>query len=105
MIWQSPKSVIGPRMNDQGFYSWPFDSQSPVDVRFYTYNKHSNLRLNRHDYLEVLYVSHGEIAFQIHRQNFNLRAGDMIIVGSSLFHRPIQYGSPPPRPRWIWQTS
>jgi AraC-like DNA-binding protein len=82
-------------MDDQGFYSWPFDSLSPVDVRFYMFNKRTNLRLNRHDYFEVLYVSHGEITFQIHRQNFNVRAGDMIVVGSSLFHRPNKYGSAP----------
>ena len=82
-------------MNDQGSYSWSFDPLCPVDVRFYTYNKHTNLRLNRHDYFEVLYVSQGTIAFQIHRQNLNVKAGDMMIVGSSLFHRPIKYGPPP----------
>lgn len=93
MIWQCPKSLIDPRMDDQGSYSWSFDSLCPVDVRFYTYTKHTHLRLNRHDYFEVLYVSHGEIAFQIHSQNFDVKAGDMIIVGRSLFHRPTKYGS------------
>jgi AraC-like DNA-binding protein len=95
MFWQCPKSLIDPRMNDEGSYSWSFDPLCPVDVRFYTYNKHTNLRLNRHDYFEVLYVSQGSIAFQIHRQNLNVKAGDLMIVGSSLFHRPIKYGSPP----------
>lgn len=94
MIWQCPQSLIDPRMNDGGSYSWSFDPLCPVDVRFYTYNKHTHLRLNRHDYFEVLYVSQGSITFQIHRQHFTANAGDMVIVGSSLFHRPINYGSP-----------
>lgn len=95
MIWQNPHSVIDPLMNSEGVYSWSFDPLLPIDVRFYIFNKRTNLRLNRHDYFEVLYLSQGEMRFQIHQQYFNLRAGDLLIIGSTFFHRPVKQGAPP----------
>ncbi len=82
-------------MNAHGIYSWSFDPLFPVDVRFYIFDRHANLRLNRHDYFELLYVLHGEMSFQIHKQYFNVRAGDLLVIGSTFFHRPIKHGSPP----------
>ena len=95
MIWQNPFSVIDPLMNSEGVYSWSFDPLLPIDVRFYIFNKRTNLRLNRHDYFEVLYLSHGEMKFQIHQSHFDIRAGDLLLVGSTFFHRPVKQGAPP----------
>jgi AraC family transcriptional activator of pobA len=95
MIWQDPCSVIEPLLNADGIYSWPFDPLLPVDVRFQIFDRRTNLRMNRHDYFELLYVLQGELEFQIHRQYFNVKAGDMLVIGSTFFHRPIKHSSPP----------
>ena len=95
MIWQSAYSVLDSRMNSDGVYSWSFDPQLPIDVRFYIFNGRTNLRLNRHDYFEVLYVSQGRVRFQIHTRYFNAKAGDLLVIGSTFFHRPVKQGTPP----------
>ena len=92
MKWENPFTIIDPRMNAHGFYSWSFDPMLPVDVRFYSYSKRTNFRLNRHDYFEVVYITEGAITFQVHRQNFKVRAGSLIVIGSTLF--------PPACPVW-----
>jgi len=92
MIWRNAHSILAPLMNIQGFYTWSFDPLFPVDVRFYTYNQRKHLRPNRHDYFELFYLSHGEMMFQIHKQCFKIRAGDLVVVGSTFFHRPIVHG-------------
>lgn len=91
--WQDAYSLIEPLMDNDGIYSWPFDSLFSVDVRFYRFNRRNNFRLNRHDHFELLYVLQGEMAFQIHKQNFNVRAGDMLVIGSTFFHRPLRLSS------------
>jgi len=95
MKWENPFSIIDPRMNAHGFYSWSFDPMLPVDVRFYSYSKRTNFRLNRHDYFEVVYITEGAITFQVHQQSFKVRAGSLIVIGSTLFHRPVRYGPSP----------
>jgi AraC-like DNA-binding protein len=95
MHWQNAYSVIDSRTDAHGVFSWSFDPLFPVDVRFYTYNNRKYLRLNRHDYFELMYVLQGRMAFQIQRQRFDVGAGDLIVIGSMSFHRPIGYGSPP----------
>jgi AraC-like DNA-binding protein len=92
MIWRNAHSILEPLMNAQGFYTWSFDPLFPVDVSFYTYNQRKHLRPNRHDYFELFYLSHGEMMFQIHRQSFKIRAGDLVVIGSTFFHRPITHG-------------
>ena len=92
MIWRNAHSILEPLMNVQGFYTWSFDPLFPVDVRFYTYNQRKHLRPNRHDYFELFYLSHGEMMFQIHRQCFKIRAGDLVVIGSTFFHRPLVHG-------------
>ena len=98
MKWENPFTIMEPRMNAHGFYSWSFDPMLPVDVRFYSYSKRTNFRLNRHDYFEVVYITEGAITFQVHRQNFKVRAGSLIVIGSTLFHRPVRYGPPRTNP-------
>lgn len=36
--WQDAYSLIEPLMDNDGIYSWPFDSLFSVDVRFYRFN-------------------------------------------------------------------
>jgi len=95
VIWQNPCSVIEPLMNADGIYSWPFDPLLPVDVRFLMFDRRTNLRMNRHDYFELLCVLQGKLDFQIRQQYFHVRQGDMLVIGSTSFHRPVKGSSPP----------
>ena len=91
MRWHNAYSVIDSRTDTNGLFSWSFDPLFPVDVRFYTYNNRKYLRLNRHDYFELMYVLQGRMLFQIQSQRFDLGPGDLIVIGSMCFHLPIGY--------------
>ena len=95
MLWQNAHSLIDPLINSRGFYSWSFNPLFPVDVRFYTLDKCVGLRMNRHDYLELVYLSQGEMTLQVHRRYFNVKAGDLYVIASTFFHRPVKCGAPP----------
>lgn len=92
MGWRNAHPVLEPLMNAQGLYTWSFDPLFPVDVCFYTYDQRRHLRPNRHDYFELFYLFHGEMTFQIHRQSFKMKAGDLAVIGSTFFHRPLVHG-------------
>ncbi|PYV38716.1 MAG: hypothetical protein DMG06_25015 [Acidobacteria bacterium] len=68
--WENLFSVIEPQINAAGTHMWPFDSSFPLDVRFFTLGGPKEIRMNRHDYFEV-------------------REGDLVVVGSTLYHRII----------------
>jgi AraC-like DNA-binding protein len=92
MVWRSAQLVLQPLMNAEGFYRWSFDPLLPLDVRFYTYSQREHLRPNRHDYFELFYLCQGEMMLQIHTQRFKMRAGDLAVIASTFFHRPIVHG-------------
>ncbi len=92
MDWQNANPILEPLMNAQGLYTWSFDPLFPVDVRFYTYDRRKHLRPNRHDYFELFYLFSGEVTFQIHKQSFKMKAGDLAVIGSTFFHRPVVHG-------------
>jgi AraC-like DNA-binding protein len=92
MVWRNAHLILEPLMNAEGYYTWSFDPLFPVDVRFYTYNQRKDLRPNRHDYLELFYLYQGELAFQVHTQCFQMKAGDLAVIGSTFFHKPVVHG-------------
>ena len=46
-----------------------------------------NPRANRHHYCEILYVYSGESDFHVQDRCLKLREGDVVVVGSHLYHR------------------
>jgi AraC-like DNA-binding protein len=46
--------------------------------------------MNRHDYFELVFGYSGEATIQVHERDILIREGDLFIIGSTLFHRPIQ---------------
>jgi hypothetical protein len=95
MRWQKAYSVIDSRTDTNGLFSWSFDPLFPVDGRHYAYNNRKYLRLNRHDYFELMSVLQSRMLFQVQSQRFDLGPGDLIVIGSMCFHRPIGYALPP----------
>lgn len=92
MLWRNAHLVLEPLMNAEGYYTWSFDPLFPVDVRFYTFNQRKHLRPNRHDYFELFYLYHGEMVFQVHTQRFQMKTGDLAVIGSTFFHKPVVHG-------------
>lgn len=79
--------TIDPQINANSIHVWPFDLCFPVDVRFLTNGRNPNVRMNRHEYFEVLCLLSGSAALRIQDRSLPLTAGDVSVVGSTLYHR------------------
>lgn len=85
--WQETFSIIAPQIRADGVHVWPFDPSFPIAVTFQVFGERQPVRLNRHDYFEIAYVMAGEITCQVAERGFTAREGELIIIGSSLYHR------------------
>ena len=90
-IARTSQAVIESQINAEGVHVWPFDAAFPLDIRFLVIDQHS-VPMNRHDYFELVYGYSGEATLQVQDRNVVIKEGDLFIVGSTLFHRPIQRG-------------
>jgi AraC-like DNA-binding protein len=87
--WEMDYPVLEPQINAQGVHVWPFDPSLPVEVRFFECGDHHSVRMNRHDYFELVYVYSGEAMFLIQDRTYSMRSGDLVMIGSTLFHRQL----------------
>src|SRR5580704_1002774 len=88
--WERAYAIIEPQIDKEGIHRWPFDPLFPIDVRFFIFGPGGGVRMNRHDYLEILYILRGEVKFQIQRRSVTARTGDLLLIGSAFFHRPVK---------------
>jgi AraC-like DNA-binding protein/quercetin dioxygenase-like cupin family protein len=88
--WERADAIIEPQIDNEGIHRWPFDPLFPIDVRFFIFGPGGGVRMNRHDYLEILYIIHGEVKFQIQQRSITAQTGDLLVIGSTFFHRPIK---------------
>jgi len=79
--------VVEPQINAEGIHVWPFDAGFPIDVRFLSCSQGHNVRKNRHDYFEILYLCAGEASLEIQDRSLPVCEGDLAVVGSTLYHR------------------
>jgi AraC-like DNA-binding protein len=84
--WENAFSLIDPQINAEGVHIWPFDSACMVDVRFYIYDRHHHIRMNRHDYFEIFYLQAGELVCRIQDRIFPMRSGDLAVINSTQYH-------------------
>jgi AraC-like DNA-binding protein len=89
-------SDIEAHINAEGVHNWPFDAKLPIAIRFLLMEPHP-VRMNRHDYFELVYCHSGEHTIQVQERNFIVKKGDLFIMGSTLFHRPIWIGHKKPQ--------
>ena len=85
--WEKAYAVVEPQINAEGVHVWPFDPSFPIDIRFFDLDGRHNIRMNRHDYFELLYVYSGEAVYQIQDRRLVVRKGDLVVIGSTLYHR------------------
>lgn len=86
--WEDAYSVISPQINADGNHEWPFDPTFPIEVRFFRFGGENRIRMNRHDYSELLFLVSGELTWQIQDRQVIQKAGELIVIGSTLYHRP-----------------
>ena len=97
--WEDGYAVINPQITADGNHKWPFDPLFPIDVRFFRFGGRNRILMNRHDYAELLFLVSGELVWQIQERQIVQRKGELIVIGSTLYHRP--WGSPTPREKAV----
>jgi AraC-like DNA-binding protein len=81
--------LVEPQINAEGVHVYAFDPSFPIDVRFLAADGRHHVRMNRHHYFELCYVSAGKTAMRIQDRLFPLRKGDLVVIGSDLYHAKI----------------
>jgi AraC-like DNA-binding protein len=79
--------VVEPLIDAAGNHHWPFASFCPADVVYLAVDGGHLMRMNRHEYFEILYVTSGSAICQVHNRPLFVNEGDLVIVGSTFFHR------------------
>jgi AraC-like DNA-binding protein/quercetin dioxygenase-like cupin family protein len=87
LAWERVHTVVDPQIRADGTHIWPFNPGFPVDVRCFSFLRRRNIRLTRHNYLELLYVHSGEVRYQIQEREFLAREGDLIVINGAFYHR------------------
>jgi AraC-like DNA-binding protein len=85
--WERADTLVNPQIDAAGIHEWPFNPSFPIDVRFFFSGGRQDIRRNRHKYLEFVYVYEGVVNLDVHEKCLTLRAGDLLVMGSDLFHR------------------
>ncbi len=85
--WAESSSTIAPQIRADGVHIWPFDPSFPLAVTFQVFGHRQPVRMNRHDYFEIVYVMNGEITCQVAARSFKCKQGELIVMGSALYHR------------------
>lgn len=89
--WEDAYSVIEPQINAAGLHIWPFEPSFPIDVRFMVMRREADIRMNRHNYLELLYLHSGEITYQVEGLFYPMNEGDLIVMSGAMPHRISRY--------------
>jgi AraC-like DNA-binding protein len=87
--WEMDFSFLEPQINSKGVHVWPFDPSFPVEVRSFECGDHQSVSINRHDYIELVYIYSGEATFLIQDRYFYLHCGDLVIIDNTSYHRQL----------------
>ena len=88
-LWTNADLTSTPVINAEGVYVCHFDPALPIEVGFDVHDPHHNVRMNRHDSFEVIYVYEGAGFFQVQERRFPISKGNLMIVGPNLYHQII----------------
>lgn len=86
--WEDAYSVITPQITADGNHERPFDPSFPIEVRFFRFGGRNRIRMNRHEYSELLFLLSGELTWQIQDREIVQKEGELIVIRSTLYHRP-----------------
>jgi len=86
-LWKNADREGNPIVNAEGVYQCNFDPTFPIEVGFDTHDSHHNIRMNRHDSFEVIYVYEGQGFVQIQERRFPISKGNLVVLGPNLYHQ------------------
>src|SRR5580704_1092059 len=85
--WKGTYKFVEPGIDAAGVRVYPFDRSFPIDVSFQKALGHRFVRLNRHEFFEIIYVYAGRIQIQARDHILPAKAGDLVVIGSNIYHR------------------
>jgi len=85
--WQGIYRFTEPGINAEGVRVYPFDPSFPIDVTFQKALGSRLVRLNRHEFFEIIYMYSGRTHIQVRDRVLPAKAGDLVVIGPNLFHR------------------
>jgi len=86
-LWKNADREGVPVVNAEGVYLCHFDPAFPIEVGFDIHDSRHNIRMNRHDSFEVIYVYEGQGFVQIQERRFPINKGNLVILGPNLYHQ------------------
>jgi len=86
-VWKEMYKYTEPGINAEGVRVYPFDRSFPIDVSFHRVSGPRLVRLNRHEFLEIMYIYSGKTKIQVRDRVLSAKAGDLVVVGPNLYHR------------------
>lgn len=90
VAWEKAAPKINARINAEGRHDWPFDPEFPLATPHLLFGSEEVIRMNRHDYYELLIALDAGMVFQVQNRFVPLEPGDLLVMGSSLYHRPLR---------------
>ena len=84
--YQNGFSLIEPHINPEGVHVWSFNASCPIDVLFLTDDVRHPMRMNRHEYFEVVYLCSGSAVCHVEDRIFPFEEGDLAVIGSTPCH-------------------
>jgi AraC-like DNA-binding protein len=91
--WKKEYQFVEPGITAEGVRIYPFEPAFPVDVSFLTASGRSLVRMNRHEFFEVIYIFSGNTQIQVRSRSFELKQDDVVVIGPDIYHRLLH----PPR--------
>jgi AraC-like DNA-binding protein/quercetin dioxygenase-like cupin family protein len=91
ITWEDAYSIIEPQINASAVHVWRFDESFPIDVRHFIMRREADIRMNRHDYFELLYLHSGEVTYEVGGERHPMKPGDLFVM-SGRPHRMSHYG-------------
>ena len=84
--YEYESEVVEPQIDAEATHIYPFDPAFPIDVRFLILSGDNAVRMNRHRYFELSFLSAGITTVQIQDRRLTVREGDLVVIGSDLYH-------------------
>lgn len=91
--WQNAYQIVEPGIRSDGVRIYPFDIAFPIAVAFHIFGGPHSVRMNRHEFFELLYTWGGSTDIQVASRHFRVKQGDLVVLGPNLYHRILN----PPR--------
>lgn len=85
--WEKADLVVEPQISAEGVHSYQFDPTCPIELGFHVHTGRHHVRMNRHNYVELIYVCEGQGDFRIQDRLYHLKRRDLVVIGPDVYHR------------------